>query len=82
MGTPVFGRSTFLPALVAALGIDFGGLGITPLTPPANLAPLVIAVWMVVGVILLFYLRARDPDRITETGRIFVDESESDTRAA
>ena len=79
---PIVGSLIFLPALVAALGIDFGGLGITALTPPANLAPLVIAVWMVVGVILLFYFRARDPDRITETGRIFVDESESDTRTA
>jgi amino acid transporter len=75
---PIVGSLIFLPALVAAFGIDFGGLGITPLAPPANLAPLVIAVWMVVGIVLLFYFRARDPKRITETGRIFLDEAETD----
>jgi amino acid transporter len=73
---PVVGSLIFLPALVAAFGIDFAGLGITPLAPPANLAPPIIAVWMVIGVVLLFYFRARQPQRITETGRIFVDEPE------
>ena len=75
---PIVGSLIFLPALVAAFGIDFLGLGITPLTAPANLAPLVIAVWMVIGIVLLFYFRARDPGRITETGRIFLDEEEMD----
>src|ERR1700716_2596643 len=60
---PIVGSLIFLPALVAAFGIDFGGLGITPLAPPANLAPLVIAIWMVVGVVLLLYFRSRDPRR-------------------
>jgi hypothetical protein len=74
---PIVGSLIFLPALVAAVGVDFGGLGITALTPPANLAPLVIAIWMVAGIALLFYFRARDPRRITETGRIFLDEPDS-----
>ncbi len=73
---PVVGSLIFLPALVAAFGIDFAGLGITPLGPPANLAPLIIAIWMVIGVVLFFYFRARQPQRIAETGRIFVDEPE------
>jgi amino acid transporter len=36
---PVVGSIIFLPALVAAFGIDFAGLGIGALTAPSNLAP-------------------------------------------
>ncbi len=73
---PVVGSVVFLPALVAAFGIDFLNLGITPLTPPANLAPIIIGVWMVVGLALLIYFITQDPARITETGRVFIDEIE------
>ncbi|HYM49133.1 MAG TPA: APC family permease [Candidatus Limnocylindrales bacterium] len=71
---PVLGTLVFLPALVAAFGIDFGGLGITPLTPPSNLAPIVIGVWLLIGVGLLIYFLRTDPARLKETGRIFLDE--------
>ncbi len=71
---PVVGSVIFLPALVAAFGIDFGGLGISALTPPANLAPLIIGIWMVIGVALLIYFLTRRPERIEETGRVFLDE--------
>jgi amino acid transporter len=74
---PVVGSVVFLPALVAAFGIDFLGLGITPLTSPANLAPIIIGVWMVVGLALLIYFVTRNPARITETGRVFLDEAAS-----
>ena len=73
---PIVGTVVFLPALVAAFGIDFAGLGITALAPPANLAPLIIGVWMVIGVALLIYFAVRDPGRITQTGRVFIDEPE------
>jgi hypothetical protein len=61
---------------VAAFGIDFAGLGIAALTPPSNLAPIIIGVWVVIGVALLIYFTVRDPGRITETGRVFLDEPE------
>ena len=73
---PIVGTLVFLPALVAAFGIDFAGLGITALAPPANLAPIIIGVWMAVGVALLIYFAVRDPGRITQTGRVFLDEGE------
>jgi amino acid transporter len=73
---PIVGSVVFLPALIAAFGIDFLSLGITPLTAPANLAPIIIGVWMVVGLALLIYFATRDPRRITETGRVFLDEAE------
>lgn len=70
---PVLGILVFLPALLASLGIDFGGLGITPLGPPANAAPAIIAVWLVVGVAALVYFRLRAPDRIQETAAVFLE---------
>jgi amino acid transporter len=70
---PVLGVVVFLPALLASLGIDFAGLGITPLGPPANAAPVIVAVWVVLGVAALVYFRLRAPERIQETGALFVE---------
>jgi amino acid transporter len=71
---PIIGSLIFLPALAAALGIDFGNLGIGALAPPANLAPIVIGIWMVAGVVALIYFAARNPGRIADTGRVFLDD--------
>jgi amino acid transporter len=71
---PVVGSVIFLPALIAAFGIDFAGLGILALSPPSNLAPLIIGIWMIAGIALLVYFAARQPERITQTGRVFLDE--------
>jgi len=73
---PVVGSLIFLPALVAAFGIDFAGLGITPLTSPANLAGPIIGVWMLAGIGLLIYFSQRSPGRIADTGRVFLDDPE------
>ena len=73
---PIAGTLIFLPALVAAFGIDFLNLGITSLAPPANLAPIIIGIWMVAGIALLIYFAVREPARITDTGRVFVEENE------
>jgi len=72
---PIVGSAIFLPALVASFGIDFAGLGITALAPPANLAPLIIGIWMVIGVVLLIYFAVNRPERIAQTGRVFLDEA-------
>ena len=72
---PIAGTLIFLPALAAALGIDFANLGIGALTSPANLAPIIIGIWMVVGVVLLLYFATSKPERITDTGRVFVDDT-------
>ena len=70
---PVLGVLVFLPALLASLGIDFAGLGITPLGPPASAAPVIIAVWLVLGLAVLAYFRTRAPERVQETGALFVE---------
>jgi len=73
---PILGSVIFLPALAAALGIDFGNLGIGALSPPANLAPLIIGIWMVAGIALLIYFATSKPERIADTGRIFLDDAD------
>lgn len=73
---PVVGSLIFLPALIAAFGIDFAGLGIVALSPPSNLAPLIIAIWMVAGIALLIYFAVSKPERIADTGRIFLDDAD------
>ena len=70
---PVLGVLVFLPALLASLGIDFGGLGITPLGPPASAAPAIIAAWLVLGAAVLLYFRLRAPERVRETAALFVE---------
>ena len=72
---PIAGTLIFLPALAAALGIDFANLGIGALTSPANLAPIIIGIWMVAGVVLLLYFATSKPERISDTGRVFLDDS-------
>jgi hypothetical protein len=63
----------FIPVLLAAFGIDFAGLGITALAPPANAAPWIVLAWLVIGVIVYFYLSTRAPGRIQETARTFIE---------
>jgi len=70
---PVLGILIFLPALLASLGIDFAGLGIGALVPPANVAPVIVVVWFVLGVAALVYFRVRAPERVQETGAVFVE---------
>jgi amino acid transporter len=73
---PIVGSIIFLPALVAAFGIDFAGLGISALTAPSNLAPLIIGIWMLIGVVVLIYFAVSRPERIAQTGTVFLDEPE------
>ncbi|HEY2597402.1 MAG TPA: APC family permease [Candidatus Dormibacteraeota bacterium] len=70
---PIAGTLIFIPVLLAAFGIDFGGLGITPLTAPANAAPWIVLAWLVLGAIVFAYLRASSPGRIQETATTFVE---------
>ena len=70
---PVLGILIFIPVLLAAFGIDFGGLGISGLTYPANLAPWAVIVWLVLGVLLFIYLAMRAPERIQATAETFLE---------
>jgi amino acid transporter len=71
---PVVGALALVPVLLAAFGVDFAHLGISGLTYPADVAPLICLAWMVLGVLLLGYFAVRDRSRIAETRRVFTEE--------
>jgi amino acid transporter len=70
---PVLGILIFIPVLIAAFGVDFGGLGITALTAPANAAPWVVVAWLVLGAVLYGYLAMRAPEKIKDTATTFIE---------
>ncbi|HVS49810.1 MAG TPA: APC family permease [Candidatus Dormibacteraeota bacterium] len=70
---PVLGIAIFIPVLLAAFGIDFGGLGIAGLTAPANAAPWVVLAWIVFGLVVFVLLTIRAPGRIQETATTFIE---------
>jgi hypothetical protein len=65
----------FIPVLLAALGVNFAGRGITPLASPANEAPYVIYGWLAAGVLVLIYFLATDRSRIARTGLVFEEQA-------
>jgi len=70
---PAVGIIIFIPVLIAAFGIDFGGLGIAGLTAPANAAPWIVLAWLAIGVAVFLYLNSRAPGRIQETATTFIE---------
>jgi amino acid transporter len=70
---PVLGILIFIPVLIAAFGIDFGGLGIAALTAPANAAPWIVLAWLAIGVVVYFFVNSRSPGRIQETATTFIE---------
>ena len=70
---PALGILIFIPVLIAAFGIDFGGLGIAGLTAPANAAPWVVLAWLAIGAVVFFYMRSRSPASIQETATTFIE---------
>jgi amino acid transporter len=75
---PVLGVLAFLPALLTALGVN-NVLGlelafISKLSPPLSYAGPIVGVWLLVGIVYLLVLSARDPGRVRQTGEVFLDE--------
>ncbi len=73
VAVPIVGTLIFIPVLLAAFGIDFGGLGITALTAPANAAPWIVLAWLVLGGLVFAFLSVRAPGRIQETATTFIE---------
>ncbi|MFF9410326.1 APC family permease [Streptomyces anandii] len=65
---PLLGIVIFVPVFLAALGIDFAGLGIAPLAWPLNLAPWIVVGWLLCGIAYFAYLRRRRPESIDAIG--------------
>lgn len=71
---PVLAVLFMIPVLIASLGIDFGNLGIAPLTGDPRWAPVAAGAWLVVGIILLIAIHRRNPDRLTRMRQLFADD--------
>jgi amino acid transporter len=68
---PVVGIVVMLIGLVSAIGgvtVPIINAEIPALTPPLSYAPPIVGIWLVVGVGLFFWLRARDPQATDEIG--------------
>jgi amino acid transporter len=73
VAVPIVGILIFIPVLLAAFGIDFGGLGIAGLTAPANAAPWVVIAWLVFGIVVFVLYALRSPGKIEETAKLFIE---------
>ncbi len=78
---PILGIAIFVPVFLTAAGIPAFNF-VAKLAWPISLAGPIDGVWMVLGIIVLLYLRSRHPERLAETGRIFLDEGPGETVAA
>jgi amino acid transporter len=67
---PVLGVLAFIPAFFAGAGIPVFSF-ISSLQKPVSYAGPIAAGWIVLGIVYLIVLNARDPQRILETKRVF-----------
>jgi amino acid transporter len=70
---PVLGIAAFVPAFLTAVGIRAFPF-VSALPYPISLVGPVVGVWYAIGVVLLLVLLARRPQRLRDTGRVFVEE--------
>ena len=69
---PILGMIAMVIGFVSALGgltIPIVNLEIPPLSEPFNYAPILVGVWMVIGVVLYFVLQSRKPEMTEQLGR-------------
>ncbi len=69
---PLLGIVAFVPAWLSAAGIKAFSF-ISALPPPISYMAPGVAGWMVLGVIYLIYLYARDRQRVTDVGLVHLD---------
>jgi amino acid transporter len=70
---PVLGIATFVPVWLTSAGIKVFSF-VVPLTAPSSYMGPGVAGFMVLGVIYMGYLYAKNPQRITEVGLVHLDE--------
>ncbi len=70
---PIIGVILLIPAFLGVLGgvtIPILDIPIPPLASPIDVVPLLVAIWMIIGVALYFVLRSNRPETIERVGDI------------
>jgi amino acid transporter len=70
---PIVGVILLIPAFLGVVGgvtIPILNVPIPPLTAPIDVVPLLVAIWMVIGIVLYFVLRSSRPDTIQRVGDV------------
>jgi amino acid transporter len=75
---PVLGIAAFVPAFFAAGGLRVFSF-VSKLSYPSSMAGMIDGIWLLIGVAYLIYLNAKHPERLAQTGRIFIDEVPAET---
>jgi hypothetical protein len=70
---PILGIAAFVPAFLTAVGIQAFSF-VSALPYPISLVGPVVGIWYAIGVVILVLLLARRPQRLRDTGRVFVEE--------
>jgi amino acid transporter len=70
---PIVGVILLIPAFLGVLGgvtIPILNVPIPPLASPIDVVPLLVAIWMLAGIVLYFVLRASRPETIQRVGDV------------
>jgi amino acid transporter len=70
---PILGIALLIPAFLGVLGgltIPLFDIKLDPLASPYDVVPLLVLIWMVIGVGAYFVLRSRNPDALTRVGDV------------
>ena len=73
---PILGIVLLIPAFLGVLGgltIPFLDIKLDPLKTPYDVVPLIVLIWMILGVIAYFVLRSRTPDALTRVGDVMTE---------
>jgi amino acid transporter len=70
---PLVGIAMFVPAWLTAVGIPAFKF-IAELAYPLSLAGPIVGIWYVLGIAYLVYLTSSKPERIRDTGKVFIEE--------
>jgi hypothetical protein len=70
---PLLGIAAFVPAFLTAVGIKAFSF-VSALPYPISLVGPVVGIWYALGVVFLIVLAAWRPQRLRDTGRVFVEE--------
>jgi amino acid transporter len=73
---PILGVVLLIPAFLGVLGgltIPLLDIKLDPLKTPFDIVPLIVLVWMILGVVAYLVLRSRMPDALTRIGEVMTE---------